>query len=266
MGAPWIQDYNRTIPSGTPPSGGLRYQLANSQTNAYVFIYSSPNSTGNITATIYSAEGQPSRPYTIIPGGLLNQGPVGVSYVDVSGSGQIVTVLIADSETAINASLISSSITIANNVNLSAQGAPGSAPPSAALFVGGTDGTDLRALATDTTGAVKLAAGSNVIGSVGLNGNDSLRADLNPTAFTTTLATGGTAQLITTTSGNVQKLIITNTSATDTIKVGTSVPNIPIAAGGTLILEVNDPTVQLYLSDWYFVGPTAGDSIAVTYM
>ena len=265
MGAPWIQDYNRTIPSGTPPSGGLRYQLANPQANAYVFIYSSPNSTGNITATIYSAEGQPSRPYTIIPGGLLNQGPIGVSYVDVSGSGQIVTVLIADSETAINASLISSSITIANNVNLSAQGAPGSAPPSAALFVGGTDGVNLRALSTDTTGAVKLAAGSNLIGQVELNGSTNQKT-LDPTAFTATLATGGTAQGITSNSFACSKFIITNTSATDTIKVGASVPNIPIAAGGTLIIEGNDPTLNFYLINWSWVGPTAGDTIAVTYL
>ena len=253
MGAPWIQDYNRTVPSGTPPSGGLRYQLANPQANAYVFIYSSPNSTGNITATIYSAEGQPSRPYTIIPGGLINQGPIGVSYVDVTGSGQIVTVIIADSETSINASLVSTSVTISNNINLTAQGAPGSAPPSVALFVGGTDGTDLRALSTDDTGAVKL-------------GNSSSRTTLVPTPLALTLTTGNTAQTLSDTVVNCYKIIITNTSATDTVKVGGSTPNIPIAPGGTLIMEVSDPTLIFTLSNWYWVGPTAGDSISVTYL
>ncbi len=283
MGTPWIQDYNRTVPSGTPPSGGLRYQLANPQANAYVFVYNSPSSTGNITITIHNAEGHPSPPYTVVPGGLLNQGPTGVSYVDISGSGQIVTVIIADSETSINASLVSTSVTIANSINLAAQGAPGSAPPSNAVFVGGTDGTDLRALSTDTTGAVKLAAGANALGTVGVTSLPSIPAGTNaigsvgvtsfptrttrsPSALTASITTGGTAQQITTASTPCRKFVITNTSSTDTVKVGASAPNIPILAGGVFILEANGDVDQFDLSGWYFVGPTAGDSIAVTYL
>lgn len=209
MGTPWIQDYNRTVPSGTPPSGGLRYQLANPQADAYVFIYSSPTSTGNITVTIRNAEGHPSPPYTVVPGGLLNQGPTGVSYVDVSGSGNIVTVIIADSETTINAALLSTSVTI-------------SAFP---------------ALTTRS-----------------------------PLDLTASITTGGTAQKITTTSTPCRKFIIANTSGTDTVKVGASTPNIPILAGGVFILEANGDVDQFDLSGWYFVGATAGDSIAVTYL
>jgi len=40
-----------------------------------------------------------------------------------------------------------------------ATGAPGAAVPGAALQVGGTDGTDLRALATDATGVAKVQGG-----------------------------------------------------------------------------------------------------------
>lgn len=45
-------------------------------------------------------------------------------------------------------------------------GATGAAVPTSAMQVGGSDGTDLRTIATDTTGAVKLAAGTNTIGYV----------------------------------------------------------------------------------------------------
>jgi hypothetical protein len=47
-----------------------------------------------------------------------------------------------------------------------AGGAPGAAAPAKALQVAGNDGTDLRVLATDASGAVKLAAGSNTIGAI----------------------------------------------------------------------------------------------------
>jgi hypothetical protein len=47
-------------------------------------------------------------------------------------------------------------------------GTPGSAKPSQALQIGGTDGTNLQPIATDTTGAVKLAAGTNTIGNVNI--------------------------------------------------------------------------------------------------
>ncbi len=53
-------------------------------------------------------------------------------------------------------------------------GTAGTAVPAKTIQVGGTDGTDLRTLATDATGAVKLAAGTNQIGTmqdVGWNTN-----------------------------------------------------------------------------------------------
>ena len=297
MGAPWIQDYNRTVPSGTPPSGGLRYQLANPQEAAYIFVYNSPNSTGNVTITIHNADGHPSRPQTVVPGGLLNQGPTGIAYVDISGSGQIVTVIIADSETAINASLVSTSVTISNNVNLAAQGAPGSAPPSNAVFVGGTDGTDLRALSTDASGVVQgalpavqgptgAAVPSKALQVAGSDGTDLralstdttgalklsiVKATISPTTSAGTITTGGTAQALASASTPVRKFMLTNTGSTDTLYVGGSTVSsatpsgIAVAVGNTLILEVNGDYDQFDLSQWYVVGATTGDKFSLTY-
>jgi hypothetical protein len=151
------------------------------------------------------------------------------------------------------------------------------------VFVGGTDGTDLRALATDTTGALKLAAGTNALGTVGVTSLSPLVAGTaaigtvgvtsfpalstrSPSALTASITTGGTAQQITTASTPCRKFVVTNTSSTDTIKVGASAPNIPIVAGAVFIMEANGDVDQFDLSGWYFVGPTAGDSIAVTYL
>ncbi len=47
-----------------------------------------------------------------------------------------------------------------------AAGTPAAAVPTSALLVAGSDGTDLRPLATDNTGALKLAAGTIDIGKV----------------------------------------------------------------------------------------------------
>ena len=76
--------------------------------------------------------------------------------------------------------------------------AAGVAVPANVLQVGGTDGTDLRALATDTTGALKLAAGTNDIGSVGINnvgGTAQTAADWTPLfqAVFNALAAAGSA-------------------------------------------------------------------------
>ena len=58
-------------------------------------------------------------------------------------------------------------------------GTPGSAKPGQALQIGGTDGTNLQSIATDSTGAVKLAAGTNNIGSVNVASLPSLPAGTN---------------------------------------------------------------------------------------
>ena len=101
-----------------------------------------------------------------------------------------------------------------------ATGTTGSAAGTTAALIGGSDGTDLRALSTDATGAVKLAAGTNTLGGVteaslddasatpgsaipakalqvsGSDGTDArvLKTDIDGTANTDLTKVGGTAQ------------------------------------------------------------------------
>ena len=72
------------------------------------------------------------------------------------------------------------------------EGVTGSGAPTHTLQVGGTDGTDLRTLATDATGALKLAAGTNNIGSVSEASIDASTGTAGTAVPAKTIQVGGT--------------------------------------------------------------------------
>ncbi|MEM3845594.1 MAG: hypothetical protein QXV17_08275 [Candidatus Micrarchaeaceae archaeon] len=112
-----------------------------------------------------------------------------------------------------------------------------------------------------------IPSGSNAIGTVGVTsyGNPT-RVTKSPSYLSVSLTTANTAQQIATSSTIARKVFITNTSTTDTIYVGASTPSIPIGPSDTFILDMNGDIDQTDLSTWYFVAPTAGDTIKVTYL
>ncbi|MCW1309951.1 MAG: hypothetical protein QXP04_04630 [Candidatus Nanoarchaeia archaeon] len=120
---------------------------------------------------------------------------------------------------------------------------------------------------SNTIGSVNLNAGSNAIGTVGVTSfANPTRVTRNPSYLAVSLTTANTAQPIATSSTIVRKAFITNTSSSDTVYVGASAPSIPIAPNYTFVLEMNGDIDQSDLSQWYFIGATAGDSIKVTYL
>ncbi|MEM3225718.1 MAG: hypothetical protein QXS44_01515 [Saccharolobus sp.] len=87
-----------------------------------------------------------------------------------------------------------------------------------------------------------------------------------PSYLTASLTTANTPQQITTSSTIIRQAFITNTSTSDIIYVGASTPSIPVPVNNTFVIEMNGDIDQTDLSQWYFVGATAGDSIKVTYL
>ncbi|MCL6637777.1 MAG: hypothetical protein K6T26_07495 [Alicyclobacillus sp.] len=139
------------------------------------------------------------------------------------------------------------------NVTLSqVTAAPGAVLPTGALLVGGSDGADLRAIATDSTGAVKLAAGGNTIGSVILAGTANLiQAAVQGIVSTNqvTINTTATALFSGTVSG--RSIAIQNLDTVNKLYIGTSSVTtsngFPIPPGGTYSMDVvPGSTITIY--------------------
>jgi len=85
---------------------------------------------------------------------------------------------------------------------------------------------------------------------------------LTPQSGTASIATANTAVALESVSTPFKKAIIVNTSASDTIKIGTSSSQfIPLAAGASLVIDM-PALYESDLSKIYFVGATTGDSVA----
>ena len=115
----------------------------------YVSTFFDNPSSGDKTITMTNAELVAGAMRTV----MLSGGATHVKIQATSWSSGSVTVLISSSEAADTSEFFSASNNTANR-------------PPAIAQVGGWDGANLRSLLLDTTGAVKLAAGANAIGSI----------------------------------------------------------------------------------------------------
>ena len=110
---------------------------------------------------------------------------------------------------------------------------PGSPYAGPVLPVGGNDGTNARALATDTTGALKLAAGTNTVGAVSAVNN---QAPINKALVFNTAESANT---------NILAAAISPTNAPSTLRVQVA---LSVAAVVNVMLTRGTTTVTLSLN------------------
>jgi 5-hydroxyisourate hydrolase-like protein (transthyretin family) len=136
-----------------------------------------------------------------------------------------------------------------------AQGTPATTAPTQAVQIGGTDGTDLRALATDTSGrpqvtvATPLPAGTNAIGTVG-------QADA-PWSITVDDAQGTPASTAPTQAVQVGGTDGTDLRALATDTSGRITPNIVAVGGASLPTgATGNPALPIFLAGAVIQLPT----------
>lgn len=116
-----------------------------------------------------------------------------------------------------------------------AEGTPGSGAPAKAIQIGGSDGTNLRAIKTATDGTVKVDAYAAVTNAIVASNDDS----------SNNITTGAYVQLIASTANAITTLCVSDSSG-QIIKVATGaaaseVDRIYLPAGGSGCFRLNVP-------------------------